>query len=714
MKFSKIILLLFSFCFLTSKAILEEGNSYTEKSITIDDINQPMPEENCKIAIDNLKRLFKEGYIYTDIKKNPPNKEYYGVVDIIDELGKISVKDRKYYDFFRDIKRILGKIKDGHLNIAAYQSPNGYYIQKISACLPFMFGIDGNNREDAKIYIRKFNDCFDFFDEEVKKFVEEHENAILKSINDNDPFDYIQNINVEFEPFYNKHSTFTRNMKSAHKINICSNPLSQEQLSDLTFVFEDESNITLSYYLYYNEKDFEDQEFTDFYNKERLREIKTMDDISILDIKRNFNKMKNNIKEEKSNIEWDYSTNDGLIKCRFDKTNNLNVFTQNTFHYVGPDYKGAVEVVEKCTELFYSNEYPIVGIESYNGGGTCKLSYYFQTLLQTRILPSPHYSTLKTELMKEYVEADIPDIKDDPDMYQRIDIETCKPFKKFDDMKEIEDDYGEGVKHKRTQYFRVFNSSDLKEHKKVREKYFNLDKLKRPTDIIIFTDTYSFSATSFFIKGLQETGAAILVGYFGNPKIDEVMDASQSPSFVGYFPNTDVYKKLKDVGILVRGVTIYESYNYTYQIQNPTPREYLIHPVDEKFDMFKPYTDDLYDQFIAKAKEVLKKYKEDKKCNPQNLELVFDPNNKKDCYTFEGDEHAHGGYECDATKGTWSKTCKPYYCDIGYYFDKYTNKCIKDICTEEDIGPTDSDHGEGDIISLNKYKMFLALLAILL
>ena len=115
----------------------------------------------------------------------------------------------------------------------------------------------------------------------------------------------------------------------------------------MTFVFDDESNITLNYYLYYNEKDFEDKEFTDFYNKERLREIKTMDDISILDIKRNFNKKKNNIKEEKSNIEWDYSTNDGLIKCRFDKTNNLNVFTQNTFHYVGPDYKGAVEVVEK-------------------------------------------------------------------------------------------------------------------------------------------------------------------------------------------------------------------------------------------------------------------------------------------------------------------------------------------------------------------------------
>ena len=704
MKLSRILFVLFAFCFLTSKALLEEQNSYNEKPITIDDINVPISEENCTIAIDNLKRLFKEGYIYTDIKKNPPNKEYYGSEDIIDELGKISLNDRKYYDFFRDIKRILGRIKDGHLNIAAYQSPNGYLIQKIATCLPFKFGIDGNNREDAKIYITKFDDCFEFFDENVKNFVESHENEILKSINDKDPFDYIQNINAEFDAFYNKHSTFTRNMKSAHKINIYSNPLTQKQLSNITFVFEDESNITLSYYIYYNTTDFENPEFADFYNKERLKEIKTMDDLSILDIKHEFNRMKNNIKKDESNINWDYSTKGGEIRCRVDNVNNLNVFTQTSFHFVGPNYKSGVEVVEKCTELFYSNKYPIVGIESYNGGGTCKLSYYFQTLLQAKILPSPHYSTLKTELMKEYINADIPDIKDDPDMYQRINIETCKPFEKFDDMKEIEDDYGKGVKHKRTQYFRVFNSSDLKEHKKVREKYSNLGNLKRPTDIIIFTDTFSFSATSFFIKGLQETGAAITVGYFGNPKSDEVMDASQSPSFVGYFPNTDVYKKLKDVGILIKGVTIYESYNYTYQIKNPIPREYSIHPVDEKFDIFKPYTDELYDQFIAKAKEVLNKYNEEKKCNPKNLELVYDPNNKKDCYTFEGDEHAHGGYECDASSGTWSKTCKPYYCDIGYYFDKYTNKCIKDICTEDSF----------EFISLNKYKILMALLAILL
>ena len=709
MKNSKIFLILIISFFLVSKEKLEERNTSTKTSI--DDFNVDISEENCTIVRDNLIKLFQEGYIYTDIKKNPPNKDYFGAADIISELKNIQVINRKYYDFYRDIKRIFGKTKDGHLNIAATKSPNGYDLQKMTMCLPFSFYIKGENRNDAKIYIKEYT-CIKYYDEKVQTFVKEHEGKYLKQINNTDPFEFIQNFGLEFSSFYNKHSTFTKNIKIIHSVNIYSNPLAKEQFSNITFVFENDDYIALDYYLYYNNNLENDKEFMDFYNKETKKKIKTIDDESIIDIENKFYKIKNNLNENNNNnINWDYSTKDGKIKCRVDKENNLNVFVQNTFSYIKENYKDALEVVENCTELFYSNDYQIVGIESYNGGGTCKLSYYFQELLQVKILPSPHYSTLKSQLMKEYVEADIPDITDDPDMYQRIDIETCEPFKKFDDMKEIEDDYGEGVKHKRTQYFRVFNSSDLKKHKERREKYFKLDKLKRPTDIIIFTDSFSFSATSFFIKGLQETGAAITIGYFGNPKSDEKMDASQSPSFVGYFPNTDVYKKLKEAGFEIKGVTIYESYNYTYQLKNPTPREYLIHPVDEKFDVFEAYNDNLYDKFMQKAKEVFKKYNEDKKCNPDNLDLLYDPNNKKDCYVFENDIHAHGGYTCNAETKTWSNTCKPYYCDIGYYFDKYQNKCIKDICTEgKDPEPDPEPTDEGQFMIWNKLKTILYIL----
>ena len=436
-----------------------------------------------------------------------------------------------------------------------------------------------------------------------------------------------------------------------------------------------------------------------FYKKEIAKQGKSLEIDSILEIENKYYRIKNNLNDNINDIEWQYSTSDGNgILCRVDEVNKVNVFKQTTFHFLGNDYKQVLEVVENCTEAFYSNSYPIIGIESRNGGGVCKLSYYFQELLQVKILPTPHYSVKLSNLMKNYVEADIEVITTDPDMYERIDIQTCKPFSKFEDMKEIIDDYGNNVTHKKSQYFRVYNSSDLKNHRKRREKYFKMDKLKRPTDILIFTDFFSYSATSFFIKGLQETGSAITVGYLGNPKNNEITDASQSPSFVGDFSNCDIYYNLLEAGFEIRGVTIYESYNFTFQIKNPTPREYLIHPVDERINIFDYYNDSLYDEFIYEAKKIFKKYNEDKKCNPNNLDLLYDPNNKIDCYAFENDEHAHGGYECDPKTGEWSNICKPYYCDIGYYFDKYQNKCIKDICTEEEEKKDENDDDNHMII----------------
>ena len=710
MEISKISIIILLICFLASEELLKIEN--VPKSITIDDFNVPISENNCSIVIDSLVELFKEGYVYTDIKKNPPNKDYFGATDIIKELKNIPIENRKYYDFFRDIKRIFGKIKDGHLAIFASKSPNNYNLKRMAMCLPFSFYIKGENRSDAKIYIKKFERCLNFFDEDIQNFVKDYDGHYLKEINGTDPFDYIQNIAIEYVSFYNKHSIFTYYINIAHHIKIYNIPLSQEEISNISFVFDDGKNLTLDYYLYYNSEINANEDFNNFYNKEiQKKYIITIQ--SIFDIENKYNRINNEINNNNNLTNWDYSTKGGEIKCRVDTNNKLNVFVQNSFNLIEDYYKEALEVVENCTEMFYSNDYQIVGIETMNGGGICKLSYYFQQLLQVKILQSFHLSTLKSELMKNYVEADIEIINTDPDMYQRIDIETCEPFKKFDDMKEIEDDYGDNVTHKKTQYFGVFNSSELKEHKKIREKYYKLNKLKRPTDIIIFTDTFSFSATSFFIKGLQETGGAITVGYFGNPKSNETMDASQSPSFVGTFENSNISKKLMEIGYEIAGVTIYESYNYSYQEKNPIPREYLINPVDERVDIFESYNDNIYDKFMEKAKEIFRKYNEDNKCNPNNLNLLYDPNNKRECYTFENDEHAHGGYECNSSTGNWTNICKPYYCDIGYYFDKFKNKCIKDLCIEDKEDEEDKENkSEGNNIFLNQliyisYLLFL-------
>ena len=73
----------------------------------------------------------------------------------------------------------------------------------------------------------------------------------------------------------------------------------------------------------------------------------------------------------------------------------------------------------------------------------------------------------------------------------------------------------------------------MKEIINKRKELINFDnKVWNPTNIIVFTDAFSYSATSYLINGFQKTGGAIIIGYFGNPKIKgtKEFDGSQSDS----------------------------------------------------------------------------------------------------------------------------------------------------------------------------------------
>ena len=103
-------------------------------------------------------------------------------------------------------------------------------------------------------------------------------------------------------------------------------------------------------------------------------------------------------------------------------------------------------------------------------------------------------------------------------------------------------------------------------------------------------------------------------------------------------------------------------------------------PIDYRTDIYSPYSDDVYSQFIEKGKEVHKMFNEENYCNSKNKKLLLHDDNN--CKTFENLEHAHGGYQC-GENNKWDKTkCVPYYCDIGYSFDQYLKKCIKDCMVD--------------------------------
>ena len=70
------------------------------------------------------------------------------------------------------------------------------------------------------------------------------------------------------------------------------------------------------------------------------------------------------------------------------------------------------------------------------------------------------------------------------------------PYTDKDNMIEGEDEkYGEGVTHKKSKIFDAFDVYYKKNMENYRKDLFSKEKNKKPTDIIIFTDGYSFSCT---------------------------------------------------------------------------------------------------------------------------------------------------------------------------------------------------------------------------
>ena len=207
---------------------------------------------------------------------------------------------------------------------------------------------------------------------------------------------------------------------------------------------------------------------------------------------------------------------------------------------------------------------------------------------------------------------------------------------------------------------------------------------KKPTEIIIYTDGYSYSATSLFIKSLYHFGGAITVGFNGDPDSDKnKFDASQSPTFVmtsEEFAFIPAYSTLEEYGFYFYQISYGPSYKNQFIEGNVDyPEEFQVTPVDERVNIYDSYDDTLYQNFIDKAKEIFKKYNEDNECNPNNKNLKM--LNKECDKNFN--EYTYGGYEC-GDDGKWSNICKPFYCDESYYFDYVNQKCVKDIIAEKD------------------------------
>ena len=328
----------------------------------------------------------------------------------------------------------------------------------------------------------------------------------------------------------------------------------------------------------------------------------------------------------------------------------------------------------KCLSEFYSNDYKLIIIESKNNGGYSELCVPFTQYIRPKVLNTVLCSEKATSLSYEYL------IKGD----ENLNSETCTPYSSTNELNRNKADiYKDGnteVIHNRTNEYELYSIYSKKLMEQKRREFLATNKTKKPTEIIVFTDGFSFSCGSIFIKGLQVYGSAIIVGYNAIPGISKSdFDASQSNSAVETFDDSIYSNNLLDLGFNAQ-VTNMEQFDPNDKDEVKTPMEFKIYPVDIISNISTKFKKDYYDRFIKEAKNIFEKFNEKGECNPDNKLLYYETS---ECDNKLNIEHAHGGYIFNES-GYWDKNnCIAVYCDVGYILNKALNECIKDPC--EDI-----------------------------
>ena len=106
----------------------------------------------------------------------------------------------------------------------------------------------------------------------------------------------------------------------------------------------------------------------------------------------------NNINEEKD--FWDLKSKEDLLKCKVDKENEINVFYQNSFS--PSDLYDYENIMYKCFEKFYSNDYKIIIIEDQNGGGYSELCIPFTQYTNPKFSKFEQMTSKSSKLIEDY------------------------------------------------------------------------------------------------------------------------------------------------------------------------------------------------------------------------------------------------------------------------------------------------------------------------
>ncbi len=231
--------------------IICQENVYSPSDV-IDYINEKIEytKDDYKSFIEYLSNTFSDVYTFNDIVKNPPqpsfDSDYHEKVDIQKELNEIDLDDITPYEFYRKIWTILSKLKDQHIQMKWKPLKLDEFI--------ILGPIDFSIKEDEDGNIKIYGECIedsqleDFENSNtISEICEYYSDTPIKSINNMDPFEYINNFGGIFLSTKNIHGTFSFKLNYHNNAPLSDYPLSLEELQTYSIEFESGESFTTEY-----------------------------------------------------------------------------------------------------------------------------------------------------------------------------------------------------------------------------------------------------------------------------------------------------------------------------------------------------------------------------------------------------------------------------------------------------------------------------------
>lgn len=599
-------------------------------------------------------------YPYVDIAKNPPkDMERRNPVNFEEKLEELkqtlSNSTRVIADVFRPTMKFIDSLHDGHFGMSTTVNMTDNLFVGVSGYFPFVWEVlpDENGQFHVYIFAREP----DFFldpDVHAKIVQKETDNVIIEKVDDVDAFTFF----AEFFGEYNMMKSIQGSLmfslrQSLEGFDILKNPL--ETLFDQhTLYFSD--NDTFTFNLGFINQNVPNRKRDGFKLEDPLTFVTMKDEKDALE------RFKDTVFAKRSSTVKRAPT--GVIECGYN--NSMNYLVISSF---SADINAFVDEITDCIRIFDKNEDPITVYLPMNRGGYLALEAITFNLLFPDSDPSTLFAIRKTD-KNEFISVDkgyAMSLSPNEDYCYMFNSLGVKELEKFWSVTET-DDLGGGVLHSRTKKENMLYKELL-----VQFQNYVLTNPRKPTDVVVVTEGFCFSACSVFVDNVIRTGVAIVTGIGATHPGNERFVAAQCPSTV--INPADYFDSVKNNTAMGIGfsVTFFESYNISAKKDEVIPGDYETMRIDKHLGYYEVLDPDIMD-IIEYTKDVHEEFKE--KCNPYNQRLLL-VNDK--CKV--SDKHALTvGYAC-GSDGFWNHSdCRIATCKMQYAVDFKNNKCMVNDC----------------------------------